>query len=39
MGDRHSVIEYAVENKVKLIILTGNSQIKEEHLKIAEKNK
>lgn len=39
VGDRHSVIEYAVENKVKLIILTGNSQIKEEHLKIAEKNK
>lgn len=39
IGDRHSVIEYAVENKVKLIILTGNSQIKEEHRKIAQKNK
>lgn len=39
VGDRHSIIEYAVGKNVKMIILTGNSQIKENHLKIAkEKN-
>lgn len=39
VGDRHSIIEYAVDKNVKMIILTGNSQIKENHLKIAkEKN-
>lgn len=39
VGDRHSVIESAVKSKIKLIILTGNSQIKDEHLEIARKNK
>ena len=39
VGDRHSVIEYAVLNGVKMIILTGNGTIKEEHLEIARKNK
>ena len=39
VGDRHSVIEYAIENKVKLIILTGNSYIKDKHLNLAKKNK
>lgn len=39
VGDRHSIIEYAVNSKVKLIILTGSSQIKDEHLEIAKKNK
>jgi len=39
VGDRHSIIEFAVNNKAKLIILTGNSQIKEEHLEIAKQNK
>lgn len=39
VGDRHSILEYAVTSKVKLIILTGNSEIKEEHLKIAMENK
>ena len=38
VGDRHSVIEYAVNSKVKMIILTGNSDIKEEHLEIARNN-
>lgn len=38
VGDRHSVIEYAIENKVKLLILTGNSYIKDRHLRIAKKN-
>ena len=39
LGDRHSIIEYAVESGVKLIIITGNNNIKEEHLEIARKNK
>lgn len=39
VGDRHSVIEYAVNSKVKLIILTDSSVIKDEHLEIAKKNK
>ncbi len=39
VGDRHSVIEYAVEKGVKLIILSGDSEIKKEHIEIAKKNK
>ena len=39
VGDRHSIIEYAVKQKIKLIILTGNSKIKDEHLNIAKENK
>lgn len=38
VGDRHSVIEYAVESGVKLIILSGDSEIKEKHIEIARKN-
>lgn len=38
VGDRHSIIEYAVNKKVKLLILTGSSKIKEEHIEIARKN-
>ena len=39
VGDRHSVIEYAVGSSVKMIIIVGNGEIKEEHLEIAKKNK
>ena len=39
VGDRHSIIEYAVNNKAKLIVLTGNSEIKDIHLDIEKKNK
>lgn len=39
VGDRHSIIEYAVKSKVKLLIITGNGQVKSEHLDIAEENK
>lgn len=39
LGDRHSVIEHAILSKIKLIILTGNADIKKEHLKLATKNK
>lgn len=38
VGDRHSIIEYAVNSKIKLLILTGISKIKDEHLEIAKKN-
>lgn len=39
VGDRHSIIEYAVMSKVKLIIVVGNGEIKLSHLKIAKENK
>jgi len=39
VGDRHSIIEYAVNSKIKLLIITGDGHIKEEHLKIARENK
>ena len=38
VGDRHSIIEYAVESGVKLVILTGGSEIKDKHIEIAKKN-
>lgn len=39
VGDRHSLIEAAVNSKIKLLILTGNGNIKDEHIEIAKKNK
>jgi len=39
IGDRHSILEYAVKVGVKLIILVGGSDIKDIHLEEAEKNK
>lgn len=39
MGDRHNLIEYAVNHSVRLLILTGNAKIKPEHLEIAKQNK
>ncbi len=39
VGDRHSIIEYAVKSKIKLLIIVGNGNIKEEHLELAKKNK
>lgn len=38
VGDRHSVIEYAVESGIKLLIISNDAEIKEKHIKIAEKN-
>lgn len=38
VGDRHSIIEYAVEKGVKMIIITGNNIIKEQHIETAKKN-
>ena len=39
VGDRHSIIEYAIECGVKLLIITGPNTIKEEHLELARKNR
>lgn len=39
VGDRHSIIEYAINSKAKLIILTGNSKIHNDHIEIAKTNK
>lgn len=38
-NNRYSIIEYAIESKVKLIILTSDIEIKEEHLLLAKKNR
>lgn len=38
VGDRHSIIEYAVSSAIKLMILVGDGEIKDEHLEIAKKN-
>lgn len=38
VGDRHSVIEYAIENKVKLLVIVGGQEIKEEHIELAKVN-
>ncbi len=38
VGDRHSIIEYAVEAGVKMLIVTGSNDIKPEHIEIAKKN-
>ena len=39
VGDRYSIINHAIEKKVKLIVITGNSKIDEELIRLAEKNK
>lgn len=38
VGDRHSIIEYAVNSGIKLLIISGSGFIKDEHLEIARKN-
>lgn len=39
VGDRHSILEYAVNSRVKMIIISGDSELKEENLNIARENK
>lgn len=39
VGDRHSVIEYAINSKVKLIILVGKANLKAELYQMAAKNR
>lgn len=36
VGDRHSIIEYAVNSGVKLLVVVGGGLIKEHHLKTAK---
>lgn len=38
VGDRHSIIEYAIDSGVKLLVVVGNGFIKEEHIEKARKN-
>ena len=39
VGDRHSVIEYAISSNVKMLIVVGDGAIKEEHIKAAKERK
>ena len=39
VGDRHSLIEYAIQNKAKLLVIIGGQEVKPEHLELARKNK
>lgn len=39
VGDRHKIIEYAIDSKIKLIIVTGEGVIKEDHLIKARENR
>lgn len=38
VGNRHSILEYAVKSGIKLIVITNNGEIKKEHLEIAKCN-
>lgn len=38
IGNRHSILEYAVNSGIKLIVITNNGEIKKEHLEIAKRN-
>ena len=39
VGDRNSIIEAALNSRVKLIIIVGNPEISSEYIEIAKKNK
>ena len=39
VGDRHTIHEYAINSKIKLLIVTGSKEINNENIKLAEKNK
>ena len=36
VGDRHNVIEYAINSGIKLLIIVGNNEIEKEHLELAK---
>lgn len=38
VGDRHSIIEYAVESGIKLLIISNDAEIKDKHIEIARQN-
>lgn len=39
VGDRDNIIKYAIESGVKLLVVIGNGNIKEEHLELARINR
>lgn len=39
VGDRHSIIEYAINSNVKLIIITKDGEFKPSHLELAKEKK
>ena len=39
VGDRHQIHEYAIKNNIKLLIVTGSNDVKEENIKLAKENK
>ena len=39
IGDRHSIIEEAINKKIKLLVVTSDNKVKDEHLELAKKNK
>ena len=39
VGDRQSIIEYAINSGIRLLIVTGNHQVKPHHLELAKQNK
>ncbi|MDD3187783.1 MAG: putative manganese-dependent inorganic diphosphatase [Bacilli bacterium] len=39
VGNRHSVIENAIKKHVKLLIIVGNGEVKEQHILLAKANK
>lgn len=38
VGDRHTIIEHVIKSGVKLLIISGDNEIKKEHLELAKKN-
>ncbi|MBQ1495917.1 MAG: putative manganese-dependent inorganic diphosphatase [Bacilli bacterium] len=39
VGDRNQIHEYAINNKIKLLIVTGNLEIDEKNIELAKQNK
>lgn len=39
VGDRKKVLDYAIENKIKLIIITGNCELTKDRIEKAKENK
>jgi manganese-dependent inorganic pyrophosphatase len=38
VGDRHKIHEYAINNKIKLLIVTGSNEVLKENIELAKKN-
>ena len=39
LGDRHSVIEYAIHCGVQMLIISGNGEVKKEHVELARQKR